>query len=316
LNYPLDASLTPRFAGPTTFLRLPQRECASGLDVALFGVPFDTGASFRPGARFGPRAVRDISCLLRPYHAGLKVDPFRVLNVGDTGDVAVNPMRLEETFANITNYVNRCREYGAIPIAVGGDHSITLPLLRGVAEGHGPVGLLQFDAHLDTWDSYFSNRYTHGTFLRRAVEEGLVEGTRSVQVGIRGPLFGPEDLATEREMGLRVITAEEVASSPLSETVERVRSGLGDGPVYVTFDIDAVDPAYAPGTGTPEVGGMSSLQALLAVEGLVSLDIVGADVVEVAPAYDCGQITALLAARLLHQFVSVLAATRQGANST
>lgn len=310
MNYPLDAQAVPRFAGPVTFLRLPQVASWVGLDVALFGVPFDGGTSYRPGARFGPRAVREASSLLRPFHPQLEVDPYRVLNVADIGDLPLNPLRMEDMLETVAGAVAAMTRAGALPVAVGGDHSVSLGLLRGVAAAFGPVGLLQFDSHLDIWDHYFSNRYTHGSFLRRALEEGLVDGSRSLQVGIRGPLFGPEDLEAERNWGLEIIPAAEAVTCSVADLRERIRSRLQGGPVYVTFDIDAVDPAYAPGTGTPEVGGLSSAQALALLQGLGGLELVGLDVVEVAPPYDWGQITALLAARILYEFLSVLARNR------
>ena len=308
LNQPLDAQLVPRFAGPVTFLRLPAATAAAGLDVAMVGIPFDIGASFRPGARFGPRGIRDISSLLRPYNRVLGVDPFARLQVADLGDLRINPLDTLATLDAIKEQIAGIVGAGALPLSVGGDHTIGLGTLRGVRAAHGrAVGLVQIDAHLDTWDSYFGSRYTHGTFLRRAVEEGLVDGGRSIQVGIRGPLFGPDDWVRNTELGFEVIPAEDVHDRPLSETVARIKGRLGGGPVYVTFEIDSVDPAFAPGTGTPEVGGLTSLQAIRLVQGLAGLNLVGMELVEVAPAYDSGQVTALLAARLLHEFLSVVA---------
>lgn len=307
-NRPLDAQVTPRFAGPTTFLRLPIASAPAGLDVAIAGVPFDCGASYRPGARFGPRAVREISALLRPYNRVLGVDPFDWLNVADLGDVCGNPLDTSAMLDAVRDHVAGVVRAGAIPLTVGGDHTIALGTLRGVRAALGrPVALVQIDAHLDTWESYFGDRYTHGTFLRRAIEEGVVDGARSIQVGIRGPLFGPDDLANNTCLGLEVVPIEQIAARTLADLSASIRERAGDGPVYVTLDIDSVDPAFAPGTGTPEVGGLTSREVIQIVQGLVGLHIVGADVVEVAPAYDPAQVTALLAARLLHEFLSVFA---------
>lgn len=311
-NRPLDAQVTPRFAGPATFLRLPTARSAERLDVAILGIPFDVGTSFRPGARFGPRAVRDISSLLRPYNRVLGVDAFSRLNVADLGDLSINPLDTVQTLTAIGDQIEALVRSGVRPLAVGGDHTIALGTLRGVSRALGrPVSLIQIDAHLDTWDSYFGSRYTHGTFLKRAIEEGVVDGGRSVQVGIRGPLFGPEDLAENARLGLEIIFAEQVAGQPVGETVAAIRRRVRDDPVYVTLDVDSVDPAFAPGTGTPEVGGLTSLQVIQVVQGLAGLNLVGAEIVEVAPAYDVGQITALLAGRLLHEFLSVFALNRK-----
>jgi len=310
-NRPLDAQVTPRFAGPTTFLRLPMAETVEGLDVAIAGVPFDIGASFRVGARFGPRAIRDISSLLRPYNRVLGVDPFASLNVADIGDLKINPLDTMQTLDAISDQVEAIVRAGARPLIVGGDHTIGYGTMRGVSRAIGkPVAMVQIDSHLDTWDTYFGSRYTHGTFLRRAIEEGFVDGGRSIQVGIRGPLFGPADLEENARLGLTIRPAETVVAEPLAATLAAIRDCVGDSPVYVTLDIDAVDPAFAPGTGTPEVGGLTSLQVIQIVQGLAGLNLVGAEVVEVSPPYDVGQVTALLAGRLLHEFLSVFALSR------
>ncbi len=309
---PLDAQVVPRFAGPVTFLRLPSVPSPEGLDVAIVGVPFDCGASFRPGARFGPRAVRDISSLLRPYNRVLGVNPFEVLRVADAGDLSINPLDTAACLQVVSEQIEALVRHGTVPVSIGGDHTIGYGTMRGTARALGKaVAMVQIDAHLDTWDSYFGNKYTHGTFLRRLLEEGIVDGGRSVQVGIRGPLFGPEDLDVVSRFGLEVMTAEEVAASSVQHVVDRIAARVGDGPVYLTFDIDAVDPAFAPGTGTPEVGGLTSLQAIQLVQGLAGLPIVGAEIVEVSPPFDQGQVTALLAARLLLEILSVLAVNRQ-----
>lgn len=234
-----------------------------------------------------------------------------------SGDLRINPPDTKETLEAVSDQVEAMVRAGVMPLAVGGDHTIALGTMRGVSRALGrPVSMVQIDAHLDTWDTYFGSRYTHGTFLRRGIEEGVIDGNRSVQVGIRGPLFGPEDLERNAALGLVIIAAEEVTGQPLAHTAEAIRRRVGDNPVYVTLDIDSVDPAFAPGTGTPEVGGLTSLQVIQLVQGLVGLRLVGAEVVEVAPAYDVGQVTALLAARLLHELLSVFALSRERQHAT
>jgi agmatinase len=291
-------------------MRLPHVRDAARLDVALLGIPYDGGTSYRTGARFGPRAVRDQSSLIRPWNPVLKVSPFERLRAGDYGDIDVNPISIEQTFTAVEREVSRLMEHGVIPVSVGGDHSVTLPILRAVAKRHGPVALVHFDAHPDTWDEYFGSKYFHGTPFRRAVEERLIDPRKTIQVGIRGPLYGPEDFAFHAQHGLEVVRIEEVKARGSERIAERFRR-LGDGPVYCSFDIDAVDPAYAPGTGTPEVGGLTSYEALELVRALRGLALVGCDLMEVSPLYDGpGQITALLAANLLFEFVSLLALQR------
>jgi agmatinase len=307
---PRDPFTSPRFGQIATFMLLPAAETPDGLDVALLGIPYDGGVSYRPGARFGPRAVREQSSLIRPWHPVLKVHPFERLRVADCGDVDVLPTSIEATYAAITRRVDAVIAAGAAPVCVGGDHSVTLGILRAVARRHGPVGLVHFDAHPDTWDEYFGSKFFHGTPFRRAVEERLIDPRRMIQVGIRGPLYGPEDFAFHDEHGIEVVRIEAVkegGTAPVAERFARLRGG----PVYCSFDIDAVDPAFAPGTGTPEVGGLTSYEALALVRALAGLELVGADVVEVSPPYDGpGQVTALLAANLLFELVSLLALER------
>ncbi|MEK7709558.1 MAG: agmatinase [candidate division NC10 bacterium] len=304
---PPDAFRSPRFGQPPTFMRLPHVREPGRLDVALVGIPYDGGASYRPGARFGPRAVRDQSALIRPWNPVLKVSPFEKLRVADYGDVDVAPISIERTFEAVEREMGRLVEHGVIPVSVGGDHSVTLPILRAVARRHGPLGLVHFDAHPDTWDEYFGSKYFHGTPFRRAVEERLIDPRRTIQIGIRGPLYGPEDFDFHAEHGLEVIRIEEVKERGIGWVAGRVKR-LAGAPVYCSFDIDAVDPAYAPGTGTPEVGGLTAYEAVSLVRALQGLTLVGADVMEVSPLYDGpGQVTALLAANLLFEFVSLLA---------
>jgi agmatinase len=287
---------------------LPAAADAAGLDVALLGVPYDGGTSYRSGARFGPRAVREQSSLIRPWNPVLKVHPFERLRVADCGDVDVAPISIERTYEAIERRVREVMAEGAMPVCVGGDHSVTLGILRALARQHGRMGLVHFDAHPDTWDEYFGSKYFHGTPFRRAVEEGLVDPSRMIQVGIRGPLYGDEDFAFHDQHGIEVVRIEAVKEQGTAWVTERFARLRAGGPVYCSFDIDAVDPAYAPGTGTPEVGGLTSYEALVLVRALAGVPLVGADVVEVSPLYDGpGQVTALLAANLLFELVSVLA---------
>jgi agmatinase len=289
-------------------MRLPHETSLAGVDVALLGVPFDSGTSYRSGARLGPREIRSQSSLIRPYSMFQKVSPFEVLRVVDAGDVDAPPVGIEKAYHAIEAGVRGVLDAGAIPVIAGGDHSISLPILRAVAATHGAVSLVQFDAHIDTWGDYFGGPYFHGSPFRRAIEEGLLVEGRYVQVGIRGPMYGEaDDFAFQNAHGVTMIDIGQVRRAGIGRTIDRVR-GIVKGPVYVTFDIDAVDPAFAPGTGTPEVGGLTSYEAQELVRGLAGLDIVGCDVVEVAPPFDGpGQITALLAANLMFELLCLLA---------
>ena len=307
---PRNPFVSPRFGQIATFMLLPAAESAAGLDVALFGVPYDGGVSYRTGARFGPRAVREQSSLIRPWNPVLKVHPFERLRVADCGDVDVVPISIERTHAAIERRVDDVLAAGARPLCVGGDHSITLPILRALARRHGPLGVVHFDAHPDTWDEYFGSKLFHGTPFRRAVEEGLIDTTRFVQVGIRGPLYGDDDFAFHAQHGIEVLRIEPIKEQGLPWAIGRL-SRLRGGPLYCSFDIDALDPAYAPATGTPEVGGLTSWEALSLVRALVGTSLVGADVVEVSPPYDGpGQITALMAANLAFELLGVMALER------
>lgn len=303
-----DSSTSPRFAQPATFMRLPHQEDLSGVDVAILGVPFDSGTSYRSGARLGPREIRSQSSLIRPYSIFQKVSPFETLTVVDAGDVDAPPVGIEKAYDAIEAGVRRILDAGAIPMIAGGDHSISLPILRAIAAKHGPVSLIQFDAHIDTWGDYFGGRYFHGSPFRRAIEDGLLAEGGYVQVGIRGPMYGEvEDFTFQSAHHVTMIDIRQVKTDGVARTIERIRS-LVHGPVYVTFDIDSVDPAYAPGTGTPEVGGLTSYEAQELVRGLAGLPIVGCDVVEVAPPFDGpGQITALLAANIMFELLCVIA---------
>jgi agmatinase len=306
-HQPRQSFKSPRFAQPATFMRLPYVEDPQGLDVAIVGVPYDGGTSYRPGARLGPREVRAQSSLIRPYSYFQKVAPFDRLNVADVGDIDAPPVSIETCYAVVAERIGAIAGAGARPIVVGGDHSISLPILRALAKRHGPLALVQFDAHIDTWDEYFGGKYFHGTPFRRAIEEGLIDGTRFIQVGIRGPMYGEDDFDFHREHGITMIDIDQVKARGIAWTVEQIR-GIVTGPAYMTFDIDSVDPAFAPGTGTPEVGGLTSHEAQQLVRGLAGLTFVGGDIVEVAPPFDGpGQITALLAANLMFEFLCVLA---------
>ena len=303
-----DSSKSPRFAQPATFMRLPHQTDLTGVDAAILGVPFDGGTSYRVGARLGPREIRSQSSLIRPYSYFQKVSPFERLTVVDAGDVDAAPVDITNAYAAMESAVRGVLAAGAVPLVAGGDHSISLPILRAVAAVHGPLSLVQFDAHLDTWGDYFGGKYWHGSPFRRAIEEGLIRDGGYVQIGIRGPMYGEaDDFGFQTAHHVTTIDIAEVKTAGVSRTIERVRS-LVSGPLYVTFDIDAVDPAYAPGTGTPEVGGLTSYEAQTLIRGLAGLSLVGCDVVEVSPQFDGpGQITALLAANLLFELLCVVA---------
>lgn len=301
---PVDSAKIPRFAGPATFARLPRIDEVERADVAVVGVPFDSGVSYRPGARFGPAAVREASRLLRPYHPGLDVAPFDRAQVVDAGDIAANPFHIEEAIESIEAAAG---ELDARLVTIGGDHTIALPLLRDAARKHGPVALLHFDAHLDTWDTYFGAEYTHGTPFRRAVEEGLLDTEALAHVGIRGPLYGKKDLEDDRRFGFGIVTAADVLRRGVDEVIDALRQRIGDRPLYVSVDIDVLDPAHAPGTGTPEAGGLTSRELLEILRGLAGANLVGADVVEVAPPYDHAEITSIAASHVAYDLVSLLA---------
>jgi agmatinase len=304
---PTDATVDPRYAGLATFARLPTAQDEPQWDIAIVGIPFDGGTSYRPGARFGPAAVRQGSRLLRPYHPALGSLPFELAQVVDAGDIACTPFSTEEAVTEIERGADALLAGGGRLVAVGGDHSVALPLLRASARRYGPLALVHFDAHLDTWDTYFGQRYTHGTPFRRAWEEGLLRRDRSVHVGLRGPLYAETDLVEDAGMGFAQITTEQVAQLGVTAVVEHVLARVGDAPLYVSVDIDVLDPAHAPGTGTPEAGGLTSRELLSVLRGLEPARIVGADVVEVSPAYDHAEITAIAAAHVLYDLVTLMA---------
>jgi agmatinase len=309
---PPDAMTSPRFAQIATFMRLPHvRDLGGGLEVALAGVPYDGSMSYRPGARLGPRAVRNESALLRSYNPVLKVRPFDVLRCADYGDVDIAPNSVERSYELIQAEVRKLVEAGVFPMLVGGDHSITLAHLREVARRHGPLAVVHFDSHLDTWDEYFGSKYFHGTPFRRAVEEELIDPKAFAQVAIRASIYDESDLDFQRQHGIEVIRIEDVKANGVARCVERL-GRLRGRPLFVSFDIDAVDPAFAPATGTPEVGGLDAFEALSFIRGFAGFDLVGLDLVEVSPLYDGpGQITALLAANLLYEALCVVALNKQ-----
>jgi agmatinase len=304
---PPDASVIPRFAGFATFARLPRIDDVGGADLAVVGVPFDSGVSYRPGARFGPAHVREASRLLRPYNPVQDVAPFSSQQVADAGDITANPFDIAEAVRQIEEGAHALTSTGARLLTIGGDHTIALPLLRDVARQHGPVAVLHFDAHLDTWDTYFGAPMTHGTPFRRASEEGLIDLEASLHVGTRGPLYGKADLSEDARLGFAIIGSHEFETHGVGEILERMRARLGDRPLYVSIDIDVLDPSHAPGTGTPEAGGLTSRELLAILRGLDGSRIVGADVVEVAPAYDHAQMTAIAASHVLYELMSVMA---------
>ena len=305
-NQPLGGNKMPRFGGPATMMRLPSQNSAAGLDVAFVGVPLDTGTSNRSGARFGPRQIRAESCLLRPYNMATRAAPFDSLQVADIGDVAINTFNLQKSIGLIEAAYDEILSHDCIPLTMGGDHTIVLPILRAIARKHGPVGLVHVDAHADVNDTMFGEKIAHGTPFRRAVEEGLLNGKRVVQIGLRGTGYEAEDFDWPRAQGFRVVQAEECWYKSLAPLMEEVRAQLGAGPVYLSFDIDGLDPSSAPGTGTPEPGGLTTIQGLEVIRGCRGLDIVGGDLVEVAPPYDPQGNTSLLGANLLYEMLCVL----------
>jgi agmatinase len=306
---PANAALAPRYTGVRTFARCPFVEDPTGADVGFVGIPFDTATSYRSGARFGPEAIRAASSLLRPWHPPLAVDVFEGRSIADLGDLAVTPGNAERTAQQISEGLGRVLASGATPIVLGGDHSIVLGELRAHAQRAGePLALVLLDAHADTWDQYYGERYFHGTPFRRAVEEGLVVPERSFLAGMRGPLYAAADLGDARAMGFEIVTTDELRALPPAEYGRRVRERVGDAPVYFSFDIDVIDPAFAPATGTPEVAGLTPHEALAFARALAGIRFSGFDVVEVSPPYDnAGQVTALVAANVAYEFLALTA---------
>ena len=304
---PVDATVVPRFSGPPTFARLPRLDQVDRADVAILGIPFDSGVSYRPGARFGPQHVRASSKLLRDFNPVQDVEPFAVQQVADAGDVACNPFDIEESLRQIDAGARAVLEDAGRLMTIGGDHTIALPLLRVMHELHGPVAVVHFDAHLDTWDTYFGAPYTHGTPFRRASEEGLLDKTGSMHIGTRGPLSTRQDLTDDQVLGFQVVGSHDMDDLGWRGVVERIKARVGDRPTYVSLDIDVLDPAFAPGTGTPEAGGLTSRELLNILRSFAGLNLVGADIVEVAPAYDHAEVTGIAAAHAAYELVSAMA---------
>ena len=308
---PVSGTIVPRYAGPATFCRLPELRDVPYCDVAILGIPFDSGTSYRPGARFGPQAIRQASRHLRyNYHPAYDTEPFKTIQVADAGDVACNPFSIEEAIATIENHASGLLKQASAIVSLGGDHTIAVPLLRAVNKTAGQVALVHFDAHLDTWDTYFGAPYTHGTPFRRAAEEQLFDEDASMHVGIRGPLYSREDLARDEALGFKVVHCDELQSHGVDHVIERIRARVQDRPLYLSIDIDVLDPAHAPGTGTPEIAGLSSRELVNIIRGLQGLNLVAADVVEVAPAYDHAEITSLAAATVVFEMINLIACQR------
>jgi agmatinase len=311
---PWDAFEAPRFTGPRTYARLPYIKDLDGVDAAVFGMPWDGGTSFRSGARFGPEGVRSASGMIRTYNPVQKVQVFGVLSTIDYGDAPTVPGYIEDTLERITEFVRPLVQAGITTVGIGGDHSVTLGELRALASAHGPLGLVQLDSHTDLWDSYNGRPYSHGTMFRRALEEGLLDPARMVQAGMRGPLYGELDEEIPGELGVETIPWVQLAEMTPLEFADLARARVGHGPAFLSLDVDFVDAAFCPGTGTPEVGGPSSFQALSYLRALSGLPFVGYDVVEVAPAYDgAGQVTALFAANAIFEMLSMITLARRAA---
>ena len=305
---PVEGTTVPRFAGASTFARLPRVDEVGDFDVAILGAPFDGGVSYRPGARFGPSAVRQASRHLRPaYHPDVDVSPFRVLQAVDAGDVPCNPFDIDEALQQIDDHARDLVSDRRRLVTIGGDHTVALAAMRAVVRTHGPVAVIHFDAHLDTWDTYFGAERTHGTVFRRAAEEGLLVPDASTHVGIRGPLYDAADLVDDARFGFSTVRAADFDRLGVAEVVGRVRERAADAPIYLSVDIDVLDPAFAPGTGTPEMGGFTSRELLSLLRALPGEQLVAADVVEVSPPYDHAEITSLAAATVIYDVIAVMA---------
>ena len=309
-NQPLGGNEMPRFAGPGTFMRLPAAEGAEGLDACFVGVPMDIGTSHKPGTRFGPRQIRAESAMLRPYNMATRLSPFDRMQVADIGDVAIDTFDLKRSVHIIEETFTSIVATGCVPLAMGGDHTLTFPILKAVAARHGPVGLIHVDAHADINDEMFGERIAHGTPFRRAFEAGVIDPVRTWQIGLRGTGYADDDFEWSRAQGFRVVQAEQCWHRSLAPLMEEVRAEMGDGPVYLSYDIDSLDPAYAPGTGTQEIGGLTTIQALEIVRGCAGLRLVGCDLVEVSPPLDPVGTTALVAANLLYEMLCAIASGR------
>ncbi len=303
-----EAMLAPRYAEIATFMRAPRVRDPRELDIALIGVPFDFGVTNRPGARHGPREIRNMSSLMRAIHHVTKVNPYDLCRVGDLGDVAFSRIyELESCLDDIAEFYSRVHAAGAAPLSAGGDHAITLPIFRAIADKERPLGMVHIDAHTDTWDEFLGSKYMHGTPFRRAVEEGLLDPKRTIQIGIRGAQNSDEGWTFSLESGMRVVFMEEFTKLGVEAVIAEARRVVGDGATYISFDVDGLDPVYAPGTGTPEVGGLTTIEAQVLLRGLRGLDLVGGDVVEVAPPFDPSGNTALVGATMMYEILCLLA---------
>lgn len=305
-NEPMNGNAMPRFAGPGTMMRLPSVSSPEGLDAAFIGIPLDVGTSLRAGTRFGPRSIRNESVMIRRYNMATGAAPFDALQVADLGDVPINTYNLLESVRIIEKHYDSLLPHKVVPLTLGGDHTITLPILRSLVKKHGPVGLIHVDAHTDTNDEMFGEKIAHGTTFRRAVEEGLLDCNRVVQIGQRAQGYNSGDFQWGVEQGFRLFNVEQCWHKSLVPLMEEVRAIMGDKPVYLSFDIDGIDPAWAPGTGTPEVGGLTSIQGMEIVRGCQGLNLIGADLVEVSPPYDVSGNTAQLGANLLFEMLCAL----------
>jgi guanidinobutyrase len=305
-NQPLGGNEMPRFAGPGTMMRLPAAASAEGLDACFVGIPMDIGASHRAGTRFGPRQIRQESTMIRPYNMATRAAPFDSLQVADIGDIPTNTFDLKKSVAIIEEHYDQILQAGCIPLGLGGDHTLVYPILRAMAKQHGPVGLIHVDAHADINDQMFGEKIAHGTPFRRAIEDGAIDCHRAIQIGLRGSGYAADEFDWTRSKGFRVVPAEECWHKSLTPLMAEVRAMMGDGPVYLSYDIDSLDPAFAPGTGTLEVGGLTIWQGLEIVRGCRGLNLVGCDLVEVSPPYDPAGTTALVAANLLFEMLCVL----------
>jgi len=302
----VDATKIPRYGGLSTFALLPRLDEVKRAEVAVVGVPFDAGVSYRPGARFGPSHVREASRLLRPFNPELKTSPFASQQVVDAGDIPANPFDIEAGLASIESSYSKLLDSADKVIAIGGDHTITLAILRALKAKHGPISVIHFDAHLDTWDSYFGADYTHGTTFRRASEEGLLDQSSCIHIGIRGPLYAASNLEDDQALGFQIFSAVQIEELGITEAITRIKKRVSAKPVYISIDIDVLDPAHAPGTGTPEAGGMTSRELLQILRASKDLNVVGADVVEVAPAYDHAQLTGIAASHCIYEMLSAM----------
>lgn len=308
---PVDAAQVPRWAGTATFARLPRLDQVERADIVVAGMPWDSGVSYRPGARFASNQVREASRLLRPFNPAANIAPFSQAQVADAGDIIGNPFKIEDALLMLEAGARELTQTGAKLISIGGDHTIALANLRNMHRQHGKIALLHFDAHLDTWDTYFGAEYTHGTPFRRAFEEDLLDTQALCHVGTRGPLYGAQDLEDDKRFGFGIITAADVYYLGVSQVIQKLRQRIGRRPLYISIDIDVLDPAFAPGTGTPEAGGLSSRELLEILRGLRGLNLVGSEVVEVSPAYDHADITAIAAAHLIYELICLKAAGQQ-----